>query len=502
VDYLSYDDLPHLEGVELGTAGMEWPASTGPFTLTMEHIADVVTAANDDPHVVVPRVKLGHTSTINGVAQTVDPFRDLGDAAPVFGRIINLRTTNEGAVLLGDYVDVPRWLAEGMPSLFPNRSGEWYPDVTTEGGKHYSMVLAAVACLGAFGPGITDLEDLVRLATEGPTIDPAQSAGARSTVPPSQPASHTSVSVGVIRDRFNFEWATNEESFPGVDTYWWWARDIRVDPPEIIVDDDEGGLWRVPFTTDGEDNVEFDTPVRVRETFVDLPASAQPDAVQTAAPISSGQRVLASNLGRPQKDDRVPAATRSSNANDPQEDHTVDPAEERSLLGLAEDATDEEVAARRAQIADLPDPQPTTDDPEPDEDPEHEPEEPGAEVEPEPVAASADTVTVSRQVWDETNQRLERVETSETQRAARETAERRDNLADGWVRAGQIAPSERDHYRSMLDVDEERTTELAASLAPGRVPVDERGAAPDPESADLTNHATVMASFGVTGKEG
>lgn len=100
---------------------------------------------------------------------------------------------------------------------------------------------------------------------------------------------------------------------------------------------------------------------------------------------------------------------------------------------------------------------------------------PEAAPTPEPVAAAADTVTVSRQVWEQTNKRLTDVEASERTRTEAETKQRRDTLASEWVQQGRIAPAEHQHYRGMLDVDETQTVALASTLAAGRVPVDERG---------------------------
>jgi hypothetical protein len=82
---------------------------------------------------------------------------------------------------------------------------------------------------------------------------------------PPDPAS-ASVSVDRVANAF-IAWA---EENPG--TYWWWPRDIRLDPDEVIADDGEGGTYRVPFTTDGEIDVTFGEAVEVRETFVDVPA--------------------------------------------------------------------------------------------------------------------------------------------------------------------------------------------------------------------------------------
>ena len=51
-------------------------------------------------------------------------------------------------------------------------------------------------------------------------------------------------------------------------------------------------------------------------------------------------------------------------------------------------------------------------------------------------------------------------------------------LATQWVGEGRIAPAEHDHYRGLLDIDEDKTIALASKLAPGRIPVDtQRGTA-------------------------
>lgn len=164
VDYLT------VPGVELVTVGIDWPASTGPLTLTLEHLVDAMVAGNDDPLIRPPRVKLGHSR----LQPDVDGLRELGDfdpfwdGDPAFGTVRNLRLDNDGAVLVGDLVEVPEWLVEAMPSAWPNRSSELVFDVTTEGGRRYSMVLTAVALLGSVQHAIKDLADVQRLITAGP----------------------------------------------------------------------------------------------------------------------------------------------------------------------------------------------------------------------------------------------------------------------------------------------------------------------------------------------
>lgn len=163
----SYVTVP---AIELVTVGMEWPTSSGPVTLTLEHLVDLMVAANDDPLIRAPRIKLGHST----LQPTEDGLRDLGDhdpfwdGAPAFGTARNLRLANDGARLLGDLTEVPEWMALAIPSAWPNRSCEWCWDVTTEGGKRYSAVLTAVSLLGERQHAIKDLADVQRLVLQGP----------------------------------------------------------------------------------------------------------------------------------------------------------------------------------------------------------------------------------------------------------------------------------------------------------------------------------------------
>jgi hypothetical protein len=164
------DDFVTVPAVELITVGIDWPAHPAPVTVTLEHLVDMMVAGNDDPLIRPPRVKLGHSR----LQPTADGMTELGDhdpfwdGEPAFGTVRNLRLDNDGAVLLGDLVEVPGWLAPLLPSAWPSRSCEWVWDITTEGGKRYSAVLTAVALLGTRQHAIKDLADLQRLLTEGP----------------------------------------------------------------------------------------------------------------------------------------------------------------------------------------------------------------------------------------------------------------------------------------------------------------------------------------------
>lgn len=316
--------------------------------------------------------------------------------------------------------------------------------------------------------------------------------------------------------------------------YWAWCRDIRVDPDEIIASV-EGATWSVPFSTDGEIGVTFGVPVEVRETF--LPVGALASQVARAVQARGQQRVLASNLPRPQRPPKTegapeqlpaPAATRPVSS----EERTMDEAVRRALAaehGLdPATATEADVNAAVLAATNAPAPDPAGDDaptseapadpatpvpapgttPAPAPTPTPAPAEPAPATPPVdppivtppvtpppsavvtpapaaepatepdrvPVAASAavgpETVPVSREVWDETQTRLGRLESEATARETAATATRRDGKADGWVRSGRITPAERALARANLDINEEATTKAYDALAAGRTPVE------------------------------
>jgi hypothetical protein len=299
-----------VKDVELVSAGMQWPSAGGPVTITLEHLADAV-RAGEDTLITPPRLKIGHTDPrfLDPDETPHDPFFD---GEPSFGSIANMRLVNDGAVLVGDYVNVPRWLADALPSAYPSRSIEgaysieegpggklearW--DVETPAGRHYSFVLTANALLGVQAPAVKDLEDLQFRLTEGGGVivtgDPdaggvpiAVSMGAVPNGPVSLEAD-----VDKVIDVFYSEFCVDER-------YWWWARAVRVDPNVIIADDDEGSLWRVPIQTDADQNITFGEPERVIQTFQPAPeAKAVLAAAAQTAP--SGGRTLKAFAAREQ----------------------------------------------------------------------------------------------------------------------------------------------------------------------------------------------------------
>lgn len=157
-----------IPDVELITLGIDWPAHPEPATFTLENMVDAMVAANQDPLIRLPRVKVGHVQWQPDHPEGFGDHESDWDGSPAFGSASNLRLNDAGSKLLADLIEVPDWLAVAAPSAWPNRSVEWCWDVQTEGGKRYSMVITAVSLLGERQHAVKDLADLQRLLTQGP----------------------------------------------------------------------------------------------------------------------------------------------------------------------------------------------------------------------------------------------------------------------------------------------------------------------------------------------
>lgn len=488
-------DLVTLAGIELMTVGMKWQTANGEVTFTFEHLADAMTAANEDPHVVPPRLALGHDdprfATEEELTNKANPFYD---GEPAFGQVVNLRLENDGAVLMGDFVNVPAWLAEVMPSAYPSRSiegaclnGGW--DVETPGGKHYSFVLTRCSLLGIFLPAVQDLEDLQAVLTTGEGVQVVKPGGGIAPVAGMGDVTpELRASVDKVVRLFMDEVATEETG-----RYWWWARDIYTDPNQIVADDDEGGLWLVDFTSDEKQNVTFADPVKVLETFVPAPAD------QAAA----ARAVLGRDEPARHFADRVAAGARERPEGGVKPSATtgvmdVEGEKIRKALGLTAEATDDEVQAKLDEQAEAapdtppetPDPEEGTETPEPATEPEEEPSTAEPEAETEPVAASDGTVKVSKDVWEQTQRQ------ARDGAAAREEqlVEAREGKLEDAVKAGKITPASKDDWRKKLVSAPAATARELEELAPGLVPVEEKGTSKEADQSGEVPEA-VMASF-------
>lgn len=432
-----------MPDVELLTVGMEWPAGSGAVTLTLEDMHTFIDAAADE-HIRPARVKLGH-SRLQPTADGLAHFGDgdpTWDGEPAFGTVGNLRLTNDGSTLVGDLVEVPEWLAEALPSHWPSRSCEFIWDHTTTAGKKYPVVLTAVALLGTVRPAIADLEDLQRLITEGPQLE--------------DPMTTLSVDAQTIARRFNNEWAGIVDH-EGQDTYWWWARSVRVDPNELIADDGYGHLFAIPFTTDGEDDVTFDEPVRVRETYVPVAAAVQ--------------------MSKPDKQPR-------------QEGPRVNLTTLRAEFGIDDTITDTEIrdvlTTLAAEETTKPDTEPDTDSNDGDtETADTEPVEP----ESQPAAAEADPRDTElaglRAELTALRATADRLSADNIARTERETSQRRERILMDAMSSGRINKHERDTiWAPFITADEQAATERLSQLPANHHPVVELGHTQDADTTE------------------
>lgn len=452
--------LVTVPDIELMEVGEDWLCSTGVFTITMEDLQSAI-ASQADPFVRTPIIKLGHT----------DPRFD---GAPSLGRIENLHLSENKQTLLGDLVGIPRWLAECMASAFPRRSIEGHFAMTLRSGNEWPFVLEAVALLGDAYPAIGCLEDVKMLfGGEPPVLIPVdendhilsrQDGGPEVFVRPEDAryiaAGRPAVNLTIMADASIDDVVNAFYNGPSADPefYWWWIREVRVDPMELIVDDDAGHLFRIPYTLksskDGIDAVTFGEAQEVRVQYVDVIAAGQSVAKRFGNPVMAG---------RP----RVRAAVSATLPPTNQKGTDMQlSAEVLQTLGLTPEATEEEINA--ALATKLATPVAT------------EPEVPVA-TEPAPVAEITTlpvpavlpegTVLIDQTVLDELRQGVA---------ASRELIVDRDNqvragVLDAAIRAGKIPPARRDHYETMFKADPEGTQTLLASLESGLVPIKERG---------------------------
>lgn len=490
--------------VELCSVGMKWPSAAGEITLTFEHLADAVAASND-VHIRPPRLKLGHSDARFNKDRRIDhdPFYT-GDAEPAVGSIANLSLVDNDCVLLGDYVEVPIWLAEALPSIYPSRSvegaytilernsepiGSW--NVTTPGGRTYSFVLTACALLGTVPPAIADLEDLRRFVVEGRGAvvagrDPATGGVAASGRVGPVPDGPKPVTAEADVDKVIVAFC---EEFCVGDRYCWWPRSFRVDPNAVIADDEEGGLWRVTATTDEEQNVNWGEPEAVLQTFV--PAAARSAAFASAA--NSGEliegRVAARFASRAELPDEVPAHVREGGVDGSGNTSGMNfTAEQRTGLiakhGLAEDATDEQIVAAvmATPTPDAPaegdkpaggDKPPEGDKPAEGDTPAEgdKPAEGDAAAGGAEASGASPTITVDKGVWEQNQATLARL--AESDEKTRATG--RETELSAHIRRGAITPGTKADWAAKFAKDEATTRKELDALPDNLIPVNLRG---------------------------
>lgn len=478
--------LVTVPNVEILHAGWEYPLSTGYRTFTPEDLRDCVMAANEDPSIPSPRLKIGH----------IDPRFNGGefDGSPAFGKATNLRLSENGMSVYADYVGVPKWLADIMPTAYPSRSIEGYDDVPKFGingmdmyesqtGHKWRFVLSACSLLGIEWPGVTVLEDLPQWYGEempdSVIVDPAllQATGGdpmKKFPFPRRAGTAASANLDDVRRSFYDEYCRASPEMS-----WWWIQAILVDPNELVVEDDETGqLYKIPFSTDAEGMVAFDDADPVRIEYVpDTREANKAAASHVAATLAIGRKVAASWSTR---EESVPAPATTATGGQ------MDPKEIRTRLGLAEDATDADVQETLRTLNAAAGVEPTVEVPaapvvtEPAAAAVTEPAAPAAPVTEvtAPAAVAASGLPDGMVAIDRETLAMLQASGKETSEFISKQRERdREQLVSAAIGDGRIAPKSKDHWLEYLKTDP-TGAETLASLQKGLIPVELRGHAP------------------------
>jgi hypothetical protein len=454
----------HAEGVELVTipnvpiisTGIEYPLGTGPATFTEDDLRDAVRAAEEDPNVQHPRLKLAYGG----------PHEDAVINEPAFGKVTNLRLGDNDQTIYGDYTGVPKWLAEVLPVAYPSRSVEANRNCETVGGNKYALVINNVSLLGVHLPGVTSLPDLAAYygaeVPAGTVID-----------------SPIQASVGVEDVRRMYY---DELESAGPEYSWWWIRAMELEASGgfLVVDDDEGSLYKVPFVIEGEE-VTYADPEVVKIEYVAASATVE-EKRQAAQMMVAGLNVSGkATVYASRAESRPSNATKEGGA-------TLELKEAAKRLGLPEDATEEQIYAKMEELNG--EAQPGGDDGgEGDGEGEGEGGGVSTEGEEQPKPDPAEDKKEGVQTDDEGFVRLDKdtyEQLAASGAAAQKLVDRTDrehrvHVVNEAVKAGKIVPASRDKFLAAMEADPEGIEKLLTApadkggLAAGLVPVREQG---------------------------
>lgn len=493
---VTYEEIPNTDGllsvvrdVEICAVGIEYPLASGPKTFTPEDLLAAI-RSQDDPAIKAPRVWLGHPDDDRFHAGRATPA---GTAEPALGTVVNMRVEDEGMTLVGDIAGCPTWLAKILASAYPSRSIEGFEGAQTVTGREWDVVITDLALLGVRWPGVSTIEDIQLLySEEGPSVD----------VEEAEPMSIAAATGGRIQAQAELEKIRRafvaqipDLKIPG----WPWIRSVLQDPNELIVDDDEGGLYRVPYDATGED-VTFGDVKQVQIQYVNASQSRDPDARGLLVNMLTRDSKVVASWGK-RAESRPDSETQEASSVNPEIIKAL-----RARLGLSEeqlpdDATEEQVQAALADSGENPAPAPKPPTPNPGDtpSPDQEPGSPGpGSLEtptPEPVAASAalpeGMVAVPADAWAETQKQVQDIAAA---RATEQTAADLRTVGDA-LRAGKIFPAQREYYEGKIKDPNTReafrhllTASVAeGGLAPGIVPLEARGQ--DPSSTEANQEA-------------
>ena len=486
-----YVTLEHRALLMVGT----WNASTGTEAITDEDLQAIV-AASESGVLDNPVVKIGH----------LDPrFKSLTeDGDPAYGQITNLSI--EDGVLYGDYIHMPRDLAESIDSAYPRSSVELARNVVLRNAEgdivhEFACVLTANALLGATAPAVkglsTKMSAVASLSSGTPTYveirtaqfslpggGTAKDLGERLAA--AVYASHSSDAVWAYLEDFTDEKVIFAVEGYGESTYYEQAYTVAGtgaspelvgDPVQVVKE------TRWVSENRGDTGTVQPQAAEPAHSLSEAPPNAPSDPNQGETPMPTVDKDKAAELRRQYGlasnasyedllgavlEDKSNTAGAPKNVK-PGEDETPNPevreqqAREQEVNpnfsegDPEEEETEEEKAARLTPPAPVEPPQETNA-------PSVTPTAPGA------TSASADHATVSKTALSEFQSRFAALEAREQARLAAETGSRRDNLVKSWYRTGRIG-DEDEAKRVRASMDRPGGEEIAVELIGSRAPL-------------------------------
>lgn len=493
--------LSMVYDVEICEVGIEYPLATGLATFTSEDLLQAV-ASQEDPAIKAPRVWLGHTDDDRFHAGRSTPA---GSAEPALGKVVGLRVEDEGMTLVGDVEGCPTWLAKILASAYPSRSIEGYKDAVTATGRDWQMVVTDLALLGVRWPGVTTLDDLEALySREGPDDVEVVEDDMKVTAAGTQLTAQ--IDIDDVRRAFQKQYSEIE----GL-TGWPWIRAMQLDPDEIIVDNEEGDLFRVPFSSKKDGSVEFGAAQKVKIKYVNA---------ATLKANSPYRAIVAKTIVGDHAVTVYESREASTIAETTTQEVTMTPAQLRAVLGLSADATDAQVAAKTAELltkaetpspdqegekpAVAPDPQPPTAQPTPaapsqpgtvtnpatpeTPTPDQQPKGPDV-LNPEPVVPPALAASVPAGMTMVPTEAWTTLQGQVAGLASKNEVEEkrvREEIVASAARAGKFFPYQREFYAAKVEDPKTRdafvhlltATPEQGGLVANQVPVEARGADP------------------------
>jgi hypothetical protein len=479
-------DLTTIPRVPICRTG-HYELASGSVDFTAEHFAAAVTAFENDPAILAPRIRVQLEDQAHLDHEGITVEASGGQGGPALGWADGLAT--DGVTLYAD-LHLPTEVADVMEWAFPARSIEGLFGWTTATGHTHDFVATGLLLLGTDWPGVTTLPDFRELESEFATevlaagaadtpvmvIPPREAAVAarvgatpRSGQPMGDRIAQAGLSVFDLRARwYGAEEAGELVDLPGSYDFWtWYVSEVRADDDGtlyvVVYDESSGDQWRFDVTAIDGTNVTFGTP---QPGALDW-RGATAAAMSTAAEWARTPRPALARW-RTRGESRSAFASAPTPTPPQEDDRPMNDALRRTLAtrhGLdPETATEDQVEAA-VMAAETPPPETP---------PEGEPDPPEGD---QPAEDNERVAVVDRAQFEDLQVAAARGVAADEARLRVE----RDQFINACLNEGRISPASAgmtrnadgslpDGWRADLDRDPEGTARALARLEPGKYP--------------------------------